>query len=200
MNKRRKLEIRQCFSLLKTLFSSISGTNRQYVIDQNNLVFLIIMASAVLTNADSQTNIDEKPLETFTLIWLNTNVNIEDTRNTEEKLRSIINHLKKFQDIKQCQQYVEQRTQKDRLVLIINGQMEQEIVPSIHQLRQVISIYVYCMDKERNTKWTWKYKKVKLYPEEFQFHFIIFFRSRLLLLKLMNLSLKSKMIINFKRK
>jgi hypothetical protein len=70
---------------MKTLFSSISGTNRQYVIDQNNLVFFIIMASAVLRNADSQKNIDEKPLETFTLIWLNTNVNIEDTRNTEEK-------------------------------------------------------------------------------------------------------------------
>ena len=39
-------------------------------------------------------------------------------RVTEQKLHSIINHLKKFQDVKQYQEYNEQRSQKKRLVLI----------------------------------------------------------------------------------
>ena len=87
-------------------------------------------------------------------------MNVNETRTTEQKLRSIINHLKKFQDVKQCQQYIEQTSQKDRLVLIVSGQMGQELVHSIHKLRQIISIYVYCMDKKRNEEWACKFGKV----------------------------------------
>jgi plasmid stabilization system protein ParE len=127
------------------------------------------MATADLPHDESQTNIDDQHLEIFSLIWLDTNVNVKETRNTEQKLRSIINHLKKFQDVKQCQQYIEQRSQKDRLLLIVSGQMGQEMVPSIHQLRQVISIYVYCMDKKGNEEWASKFSKVS--AEDFDFIF-----------------------------
>jgi hypothetical protein len=120
------------------------------------------MATAVLSNDDFQTSIDDKNLEIFSLIWLDENVNVKDTRDTEQKLRSIINHLKKFQDVKQCQQYIEQRSKKDRLIIIVSGQLGREIVPSIHNLRQVMSIYVYCMDKESNEQWACKFAKVKL--------------------------------------
>ncbi|CAF1401281.1 unnamed protein product [Adineta steineri] len=119
------------------------------------------MATAVLPNDDFHTNTDDKCLEIFSLIWLDANVDVKDTRNTEVKLRSIINHIKKFQDIKQCQQYIEQTSQKDRLVLIVSNRLGQEIVPVIHQLRQVISIYVYCMDKKSNEQWSLKFSKVK---------------------------------------
>ncbi|CAF4287003.1 unnamed protein product, partial [Adineta steineri] len=67
----------------------------------------------------------------------------------------------KFQDVKQCQQYIEQRSENDRLVIIVSGQLGQEIIPYIHQLRQVISIYVYCMDKKSYEQWALKFSKVK---------------------------------------
>jgi hypothetical protein len=121
------------------------------------------MATTAILNDKFQANTDDKHLEIFSLIWLDTDVNVKETRNTEQKLRSTINHLKKFQDVEQCQQYIEQTSQKDRLVLIVSGQLGQEIVPSIHKLRQVISIYVYCMDKQRNEEWSSKFTKVKLY-------------------------------------
>ncbi|CAF1424083.1 unnamed protein product [Rotaria sordida] len=119
------------------------------------------MASAALSNDDFPMNTDDKNLEIFSLIWLDKNANIKDTRDTEQKLRSIINHLKKFEDVKQCQQFIEQRSKKDRLMLIVNGQLGQEIVPLIHNLRQVMSIYVYCMDKKSNEQWAYKFAKVK---------------------------------------
>ncbi|CAF0805933.1 unnamed protein product [Adineta steineri] len=119
------------------------------------------MATAVLPNDDFYTNTNDKSLEIFSLIWLDAIVNVKDTRDTEVKLRSIINHIKKFQDIKQCQRYIEQTSQKDRLVIIVSGQLGQEIVPHIHQLRQVISIYVYCMDKKSNEQWAYKFAKIK---------------------------------------
>jgi hypothetical protein len=120
------------------------------------------MATAILSNDEFQANTDDKHLEIFSLIWLDMNAKVKETRDTEQKLRFIINHLKKFQDIEQCQQYIEERSQKDRLVLIVNSQSGRQVVPSIHKLRQVISIYIYCMEKETNKEWTSKFAKVKL--------------------------------------
>ena len=119
------------------------------------------MTTSVLPNDEFGTYKDNQHLEIFSIIWLDTNVDIKETRNTEQKLRSIINQLKKFQDIKQCQQYIEQKSSKDRLVLVLSEPMGQELVPAIHQLRHVISIYVYCMDKKKNEEWTCKFPKVK---------------------------------------
>ncbi|CAF4060954.1 unnamed protein product, partial [Adineta steineri] len=119
------------------------------------------MATALLPNDGFYTNTDDKSLEIFSLIWLYENVVVKDTRDTEVRLRFIINHIKKFQDVKQCQQYIEQTSQKDRLVIIVSGSLGQEIVPFIHQLRQVISIYVYCMDKNSNEQWAYKFSKIK---------------------------------------
>ncbi|CAF1031891.1 unnamed protein product [Adineta steineri] len=118
------------------------------------------MATAVLPNDDFYTNTDDKCLEIFSLIWLDANINVKDTRDTEMKLRFIINHIKKFKDVKQCQHYIEQTSQKDRLILIVSGRFGRELVPYIHQLRQVISIYVYCMDKNSNEQWALKFVKV----------------------------------------
>ncbi|CAF4138303.1 unnamed protein product, partial [Adineta steineri] len=69
--------------------------------------------------------------------------------------------IQKFQDVKQCQQYIEKTSEKDRLVIIVSGRLGHEIVPYIHQLRQVISIYVYCKDKKINEQWALKFTKVK---------------------------------------
>ncbi|CAF5160798.1 unnamed protein product, partial [Rotaria sp. Silwood1] len=45
--------------------------------------------------------------------------------------------------------------------MIVSGRLGREIVPSIYELRQVISIYVYFTDKESNKKWADKFAKIK---------------------------------------
>ncbi|CAF1334245.1 unnamed protein product [Rotaria sp. Silwood1] len=45
--------------------------------------------------------------------------------------------------------------------MIVSGRLGQAIVPSIHKVRQVISIFVYCIDKERNKQWAVNFPKVK---------------------------------------
>ncbi|CAF0758010.1 unnamed protein product [Adineta steineri] len=119
------------------------------------------MASASSSIDVSHSESDEMRLETFCLLWLDASSSTKEGRDTEPKLRSIINHLKKFQDPVQCQKYIQERSIKERVVMIVSGRLGREIVPSIHHLRQVISIYVYCMDKEGNEKWARNYKKIK---------------------------------------
>ena len=127
------------------------------------LFYWVSMANAISSNDNFYTTGEDIRLEIFCLIWLDANANTKDTRETEQKLRSIINHLEKFQDVKQCQKYIEERSKNDRLIMIVSGQFGREIVPSIHKLRQVISIYVYCFDKVRNKQWADKFAKVKLF-------------------------------------
>ncbi|CAF2131972.1 unnamed protein product [Rotaria magnacalcarata] len=100
-------------------------------------------------------------VEIFSLVWLDQHVESQYIRNTESKLRPNINLIKKFADVKKCQQYVEDLSSSDRVVMIVSGVLGQQIVPSIHKLEQVISIYVYCMNKERNKRWSKYFTKVK---------------------------------------
>ncbi|CAF1278660.1 unnamed protein product [Adineta steineri] len=119
------------------------------------------MAAASSSSDVSHSKSDEMHLEIFCLLWLDASSSTKEGRDTEPKLRSIINHLKKFHDTAQCQKYIHERSTKERVVMIVSGRFGREIVPSIHHLRQVISIYVYCMDKAGNEKWTRNYKKIK---------------------------------------
>jgi tetratricopeptide (TPR) repeat protein len=108
------------------------------------------------------TNIEQsKNLETFSLIWLDGIVNDSvENIETQQRLRTFINHLKTFQTSANCIQYIESLP-KDRFVLIVSGRLGQEVVPEIHHLRQVYSVYVYCLDKERNERWAKRYPKIK---------------------------------------
>jgi len=101
-------------------------------------------------------------LETFSIFWLDAQVNTtEDNRNTQLKLREIINHLKTFDDLGECHQRILSLSTQDRLVLIVSGRCGRQLVPQIHHLRQVSSIYVYCMDKKANELWAKDFIKIK---------------------------------------
>ncbi|CAF3164126.1 unnamed protein product [Rotaria socialis] len=119
------------------------------------------MATATLPIDHVHTEDNERRLGIFCLIWLDANTNSKDYRDTEQNLRSIINRLEKFHDITKCQKYISERSQYERVVMIVSGRMGEKIVPFIYKLRQVISIYVYCMDKGRNERWALHFTKVK---------------------------------------
>jgi len=106
--------------------------------------------------------ISNENLETFSIFWLDEQVNTtEDNRNTQLKLKEIINHLKTFDDQNECLQRILSLSTQDRLVLIVSGRCGRQLVPQIHHLRQVSSIYVYCMDKKANEQWAKDFIKIK---------------------------------------
>lgn len=122
------------------------------------------MATAALQDDKFIANDDgDKNLEIFCVVWLDGGINAEDVRKTEQKLRSIVNRLKKFQDIEECKKYIEKQSKDDRLIMVVSGRLGQLIVPSVHNFRQIISIYVYCMDQKRNEEWACQFPKVQLF-------------------------------------
>jgi hypothetical protein len=94
------------------------------------------------------------------IVWLDASVNSRDEFiNAQQLLHTPTNHLKTYTDDKECEKYIRLIPKGHRIILIVGGRFSQLIVPRIHQLFQVSSIFVYCMDR-RNEEWTKTYKKV----------------------------------------
>ncbi|CAF4712994.1 unnamed protein product, partial [Rotaria sp. Silwood2] len=105
--------------------------------------------------------LQDNNLETVYLIWLDAVVNqLQENIDAQQQIRSIINHLKTFQNVQDCEKYINQTSKDDRILLIVSGQLGQEIVPRIHHNRQIFSIYVYCMNKAKNEEWAKHFQKV----------------------------------------
>jgi hypothetical protein len=160
------------------------------------------MATSAKFMNDLLKNIDDQQLEIFCIIWLDDNTQTSDNRDTEQHLRSIINRLKRFKDVEQCENYINQRSLEDRLILIVSGRLGRKIVPTIHTVRQVISIYVYCMDEAGNKEWSKKYTKVTIFWMiliSFYTCLFIIYRSKLLSLNWINSFLELKPTIKFNK-
>lgn len=65
-----------------------------------------------------------------------------------------------FQNDEECQKYIERKSNY-RLVLITSGSCGRKLVPQIHQLSQVTSIYVFCMDEKSHRRWACNFSKVR---------------------------------------
>lgn len=105
--------------------------------------------------------LNNKKLEIFSLIWLDASVNSsQENINAQRQLRRLINRLKTFTDTDQCEQYIRSVPAGDQIVLIVSGHLGRVLVPRIHCIQQVSSIYVYCMDKTKNEQWSKQFTKV----------------------------------------
>jgi hypothetical protein len=128
------------------------------------------MATSMITTTQKDEN-----LETYCLIWLDASVNSSQQNiDAQKQLRASINHLLTFEDDQQCLQYIHSLPKDDRTVLIVSGKLGRIIVPKIVQLRQIISIYVYCMDKKANEQWASQFSKVSFDPSSLLLIFSVF--------------------------
>jgi hypothetical protein len=99
--------------------------------------------------------------ETSSLVWLDDVVN--DTKeyiDAKHRLRKSMNHLKIFKDARKCKNHIKSMSKDERIVLIVNDRLGQQVVSRVHQFRQVSSIYVYITDPKNNGEWTKEFTKV----------------------------------------
>jgi hypothetical protein len=100
----------------------------------------------------------------LTTLWLDVEVNTNpENRKTEQKLRTLINPLKTFDNKNQCEKYIRSVSAQEQLLLIVSGGLGRELVPHIHNLPQVIAIYVYCKDKKAIEPWAINFTKVNIH-------------------------------------
>ncbi|UJR22658.1 hypothetical protein I4U23_025697 [Adineta vaga] len=125
------------------------------------------MATATTTTDNPRAKEDESDVENWCVIWLDANASTEINQNEEEQLRPIVKHLKTFQDKASCRKYLKEQSKADKLKLIVSGKLGQQIVPAVHDLEQIASIYVYCIDCQNHIQWTKSHPKVKAVIDSF---------------------------------
>jgi len=118
------------------------------------------MTTFLLSNNKSNSNDDIKCLELFHLIWLDDD-NSENNQNIEDKLRSTITQFTKFQDVTLCRQYIENISADNRLVLLLNNHLGNELLPVIHKLQQVSLICIYDVNGITNEQLLEQFDKVE---------------------------------------
>jgi hypothetical protein len=103
----------------------------------------------------------DENLESLSLVWLDTDVNkSRENLDVQKRLRSTINYLKTFQDATECENHIRSVPDGDRMLLIVSGGLGRDLVPRIHKLRQILSIYVFCQDRKKHEEWTQNITKV----------------------------------------
>jgi hypothetical protein len=106
----------------------------------------------------------ENNLEASVLVWLDGSANtLQESKDAQQRLRLLINHVKVFERVDLCEEFITSLSELDRIVLIVSGALGPKIVPRVHQHRQVVSIYVYCGNRQKNEPWTKEFPKVCSY-------------------------------------
>jgi hypothetical protein len=96
------------------------------------------------------------------LIWLDssTDKNNNECQNTITQLRRVVDDVKTFTDGDHCIQFIHTIT-NNKACMIISGALAQHIVPHVHNMSQVDSIFIFCDNKELHEKWTKEWSKIK---------------------------------------
>lgn len=120
------------------------------------------MTEEITTSVEIPSSLLKHNLETFSLVWLNAAVNeTQENIDAQLELRSSINVWQIFQEKDECIQHILSIPKGDQVILIVSGKLGKIVVPKIHDLHQLWSIYIYCIDKERNREWSSDFTKVR---------------------------------------
>ena len=106
-------------------------------------------------------SINRRMIQNVLVVWLNTDI-IENSigqQKTIARLRHVVNTIETFNDGEKCIQFLENMAD-ETICLIISGSLGQQIVPRVHNLSQVNSIFIFC-DKRIHEEWTRDRFKIK---------------------------------------
>jgi Tfp pilus assembly protein PilF len=102
----------------------------------------------------------EENKESITLLWFDPNIGShEDTEMTKQHLRQINDYVKFYTDLKLCVTYI-RSIKSEKIFLITSGKRASEILPRVSNLRQIDSIFIFCMKPERYQHLTNEYSKI----------------------------------------
>ena len=112
------------------------------------------------TSAPRRLNI--QMVQNVLLIWLDSNIDekSDDCQNTLAQLRGAVNDVIIFQDSDECIEFLG-TMDNQKACMIMSGALGESIVPRVHQLSQVDSIFIFCRNKEYHEQWSKKWSKVK---------------------------------------
>ena len=112
---------------------------------------------------DARRRADIRRVQNIVLIWLDNNIDEEnnaDCRNTVTQLRRLINTINTFTNGEECIEFIE-TINNEKICMIISGSLGKHMVPRVHNLSQVDSIFIFCANKTKHEQWINEWSKIK---------------------------------------
>ncbi|UJR29644.1 hypothetical protein I4U23_017192 [Adineta vaga] len=102
---------------------------------------------------------DVQKLQIVTVVWLDKyfGENNEDYQNAIVKLYK---HINIFTDNDKCVEFILDIDHQN-VCMIISGSIGQILLPCIHDIHQLDSIFIYCNNEEHHEQWTKQWSKIK---------------------------------------
>ncbi|CAF1634499.1 unnamed protein product, partial [Rotaria magnacalcarata] len=100
-------------------------------------------------------------VQNFIIIWLDPNVDEFNVNfpNSIARLRNIMSWIKVFTLPDDCVDYLTDVTDEN-VFLFVENSFRKQLVPLIHELPQLFSIFVFCNDDDKQQTWTKEWTKV----------------------------------------
>ncbi|CAF0903752.1 unnamed protein product [Adineta steineri] len=101
-------------------------------------------------------------MQNVLLIWLNSNINEcnADCNNTIKQLKHVVNNVNIFTDGKECAEFIK-TINNNKVCMIVSDSLEKHIVPHVHDMSQVDTIFIYCNGQEWHKQWVKEWPKIK---------------------------------------
>ena len=95
----------------------------------------------------------------FTLIWLDSSLDL-NLHQSLDQLRQIINKIDLFCDVEQCVDFLGSLKETKAFMIVSEG-LAPKVVPRIHAMSQLESIYVWNAHESEDEQWAHEWTKVK---------------------------------------
>ncbi|CAF1337668.1 unnamed protein product [Adineta steineri] len=101
-------------------------------------------------------------MQNVLLIWLDSNINDNnvDCSNTIKQLKRAVNNVNTFTDVYQCVEFI-RTINNNKVCMIVSGSLGQHIVPHVHDMSQVDTIFIFCNNQEWHKQWAKEWPKIK---------------------------------------
>ncbi|CAF4308420.1 unnamed protein product, partial [Rotaria magnacalcarata] len=126
----------------------------------------VTTTTATSTAAHSSSSLrsgEMKIMQNFLLIWFDGNIdkNHEDFQDYFTELRNIVSTFEKFNDVNRCAEYL-RRIEFEKVFLIVSGTLNKDILPLVHDMIQIDTIFFLTRDKNRYKQLEKKWSKVQI--------------------------------------
>ncbi|CAF1171859.1 unnamed protein product [Adineta ricciae] len=100
-------------------------------------------------------------IQNFLLVWLDCTIDesSNDFLNSFVRLQCFVNVLNTFTDIDECIDFVSDIT-NEKVFLITSGSLGRRVLPLVHNIPQLDSIYIFCENKSIHERWAKDWPKI----------------------------------------
>lgn len=100
-------------------------------------------------------------MEKLHFAWLDADMYNEQNKQLLKEIRQINSETMEFTEEAECLRFLGRGVANQRkFVFIVSGRLGEKLVPNLYEHENIISIYIYCANRERHEQWSNSYEKV----------------------------------------